>query len=93
MPPLTYEVYEIGNSSLVLSPELRKLYQILPDEAAEESGLLRVVDESGEDYPYPAGNFIRPLLPAAVEQALADLPVGDSRVSLTPALPWKIMSP
>ena len=56
--------------------ELRKLYQILPDEAAEESGLLRVVDESGEDYLYPAGNFIRPPLPAAVEQALADLPVG-----------------
>jgi len=56
--------------------ELRKLYQILPDEAAEESGLLRVVDESGEDYLYPAGNFIRLPLPAAVEQVLADLRVG-----------------
>jgi hypothetical protein len=56
--------------------ELRKLYQILPDVAAEESGLLRVVDESGEDYLYPAANFIRLPLPAVVEQALAELPVG-----------------
>lgn len=56
--------------------ELRKLYQLLPDEAAEDSGLLRVVDESGEDYLYPAENFIRLPLSATIEQILADLPVG-----------------
>jgi hypothetical protein len=56
--------------------EIRKLYQILPDEAEEESGLLRVVDESGEDYLYPAENFIRLSLPTSVEQVLADLPLG-----------------
>lgn len=38
--------------------QLRKLYQILPDEAAEKSGLLRVLDDSGEDYLYPSENFI-----------------------------------
>lgn len=54
--------------------EPRKLYQILPDEAAAESGLLRVIDESGEDYLYPTENFIQLPLPAAVEQILADLP-------------------
>ena len=59
--------------------ELRKLYLVLPDEAGEESGLLRVVDESGEDCLYPVGNFIRLPLPAAVEQALADLPGGMGR--------------
>ena len=39
--------------------ELRKLYQILPDESAARSGFLRVIDDSGEDYLYPAGNFLR----------------------------------
>lgn len=42
--------------------ELRKLYEILlPDEVSREAGLLRVVDDSGEDYLYPAENFV--LLP------------------------------
>jgi hypothetical protein len=54
--------------------QLRKLYQILPDETAARSGLLRVFDDSGEDYLYPATNFIPVALPSAVEQALAALP-------------------
>ena len=35
-----------------------KLYRVLPDAAAAEVGYLRVVDESGEDYLYPAGRFV-----------------------------------
>src|SRR5215213_3355438 len=54
--------------------QVRKLYAILPYEAAERAGLLRVVDDSGEDYLYPAENFIPLPLPASVEQALAALP-------------------
>lgn len=38
--------------------ELRNLYQVLPDEAAAADGLLRVIDESGEDYLYPAECFL-----------------------------------
>jgi hypothetical protein len=38
--------------------EQRKVYLILPDAKAEESGYLRVVDESGEDYLYPASYFV-----------------------------------
>lgn len=34
------------------------LYRVLPDEAASVEGLLRVVDNSGEDYLYPAGRFV-----------------------------------
>jgi len=56
--------------------QLRKLYQILTDETAERNGLLRVIDDSGEDYLYPVGNFIPVALPSAVEQALAALPEG-----------------
>jgi hypothetical protein len=37
--------------------EPRKVYQVLPDEAASEDGYVRVIDESGEDYLYPAGLF------------------------------------
>lgn len=38
--------------------ELRKIYQVLPDEAAAEDGYVRIVDESGEDYLYPAEYFL-----------------------------------
>ena len=35
-----------------------KLYQILPDATAEMEDYLRVIDESGEDYLYPASRFV-----------------------------------
>ena len=38
--------------------ELKKIYQVLPDDSAAQDGYVRVIDESGEDYLYPAGNFI-----------------------------------
>ena len=50
--------------------EVRKLYQVLPDEMAAADGLLRVVDESGEDYLYPAELFLLIKLPQAIEKAL-----------------------
>lgn len=37
--------------------DVRKVYLVLPDEAAATDGFLRVVDESGEDYLYPAHLF------------------------------------
>lgn len=50
--------------------EPRKLYQVIPDEAAAEDGLLRVIDESGEDYLYPRDLFVPIELPRAAEEAL-----------------------
>jgi hypothetical protein len=50
--------------------EIRKIYQVLPDEVAAADGLLRVVDESGEDYLYPGDLFLRIELPQAIEKAL-----------------------
>jgi hypothetical protein len=50
--------------------EIRKLYQVLPDDAAAEDGLLRIADESGEDYLYPARLFLKLDLPQEVERAL-----------------------
>jgi hypothetical protein len=53
--------------------EIRKLYPVLPDESANRSGFIRVIDESGEDYLYPSGNFLAVKLPPAVEETLISL--------------------
>ena len=50
--------------------EVRKIYQVLPDEAAAADGLLRVLGELGEDYLYPAKLFLQIELPQAIEKAL-----------------------
>lgn len=44
--------------------ELRKAYPVLPA-APNETGCLRIIDESGEDYLYPAEHFVLLDLPAA----------------------------
>lgn len=50
--------------------EKRKIYVVVPDEEAAKEGYLRVVDESGEDYLYPASYFILVELPAEAQEAL-----------------------
>ena len=49
--------------------EPRKVYQVLPDEAAAEDGYIRVIDESGEDYLYPQDYFVPIELPQGAEKA------------------------
>lgn len=51
--------------------EPRKVYQILPDRNAGREGLVRIVDESGEDYLYPAEYFVEVKLPIAIARELA----------------------
>jgi hypothetical protein len=53
-----------------------KLYRVLPDTTAAVEDYLRVVDESGEDYLYPANRFVLVEFPELVEQRLlaAQLP-------------------
>jgi hypothetical protein len=48
----------IRNDDVLASLELRKIYPVLPDPQSEESGMLRVIDESGEDYLYPRNWFV-----------------------------------
>lgn len=50
--------------------EVRKVYQVLPDPSAAREGYVRVVDESGEDYLYPAKYFAPVRLPANVAEEL-----------------------
>lgn len=49
---------------------VRKVYAVLPDEKAEKENYLRIVDESGEDYLYPASYFYVIELPQKVERSL-----------------------
>lgn len=50
--------------------EKGKVYQILQDFEAEAENMLRVVDESGEDYLYPADFFVALDLPQKAREAL-----------------------
>ena len=50
--------------------ELRKVYRVLVDESAAQKGYVRVIDESGEDYLYPADHFIPIVVPQEAEPTL-----------------------
>ena len=60
----------LNNEGSQASFEVGKLYRFIPDKEAEAEGLIRVVDESGEDYAFDADRFHPVNLPAAVEKAL-----------------------
>jgi hypothetical protein len=61
----------IKNEGYPASLELRKIYQVLPDVHATEHQHIRVVDESGEDYLYPAEYFVLIELPQALKKAFS----------------------
>jgi len=61
----------ISNKGYPASLELRKIYQVVPDVRAAEHQHIRVVDESGEDYLYPADYFVAIEVPQAVEQVFS----------------------
>src|ERR1043166_6001510 len=60
----------INNAEYPASLELHKIYQVLPDEEAARDGDIRVIDESGEDYLYPASSFVVIEVPQEVERAI-----------------------
>ena len=60
----------VNNEGYSASLEKRKIYVALRDVSAEKHGLLRIVDESGDDYLYPKGFFRSIALPQAVRKAV-----------------------
>jgi hypothetical protein len=60
----------VANDGYAVSLEKRKIYVSLRDSSAEKHGLLRIVDESGEDYLYPKALFRPIALPQAVRRAV-----------------------
>ncbi len=60
----------VDNSDYPASLELHKIYRTLPDEEAASSGDLRVIDESGEDYLFPACSFVAINPPEQIRSSL-----------------------
>lgn len=60
----------VDNSEYPASLEKHKLYRVLPDADAAKDGDVRVIDESGEDYLFPAQYFILIDLPRGIVRTL-----------------------
>jgi hypothetical protein len=63
----------VRNDEYPASLELRKLYRVLEDRFASEHAMVRVIDESGEDYLFPREYFVRVNLPHAIEKKLSKI--------------------
>ena len=55
----------IQNDAYPASLEVRKVYRVLPDNSASAVSMVRIVDESGEDYLYPEDYFVPIEVPLA----------------------------
>jgi len=60
----------VHNEGYAVSLDVRKIYAGLPDSTAEPLGMLRIIDESGEDYLYPRNLFAPIALPVVIRQEL-----------------------
>ena len=58
----------INNSGYSYDLNVKAVYQVLPDESAAKSNYLRIIDETGEDYLYPASCFVPIAIPIEAEQ-------------------------
>ena len=63
----------LNNDGYRASLEVGKLYRIIPDKEASAHQLIRVIDESGEDYAFSAERFHVLELPQAVQKALLSI--------------------
>ena len=60
----------VRNEGYAVSLELWKVYRVLPDRKAAKDQLLRIIDESGEDYLYDENWFVPIKLPQAAKEAM-----------------------
>ena len=60
----------IKNEDYLASLQLWKIYRVLPDEKGARHNMIRVIDESGEDYLFAASHFVPVKLPQAVKSAI-----------------------
>ena len=62
----------VRNDAYKASLERWKIYRLIPDSSAKAHQFLRVVDESGEDYLFPAKYFECITLPIPLQKSFAD---------------------
>ena len=60
----------INNGGYVDDLKVRTVYQLLPDASAAKSNYIRIIDETGEDYLYPADLFAAIELPRELAKVL-----------------------
>jgi hypothetical protein len=60
----------VNNDGYPVSLERGKVYRLVADSSAAAKGMVRVVDESGEDYLYPSKRFVAVELPKDAVDAL-----------------------
>jgi hypothetical protein len=63
----------LNNKGYAASLEVGKIYRIIPDKTAEINGLIRVIDESGEDYAFSVNRFHPIELPKPIEEVLLSI--------------------
>jgi len=61
----------LANRGYPASLVVRRLYPVLPDALGEKHDMIRIIDESGEDYLYPKKMFAAVALAKTVEKKLA----------------------
>lgn len=62
----------VRNDDYPVSLEVRKIYRVVRDPAAAAHDLVRVIDESGEDYLYPETYFVPIEVPSAARRAFVE---------------------
>jgi hypothetical protein len=62
----------VRNEGYEASLEQHKIYRVVPDLEAQRDADVRVIDESGEDYLYPAEWFVPIEVPEAVQLSLLE---------------------
>ncbi len=65
-PQVAVCVLNEGNE---VSLQMWKIYKVLPDADASSEGLIRVIDETGEDYLFPEEYFAPIDLPSEVQRS------------------------
>ncbi|MHB0877314.1 MAG: hypothetical protein ACYC5O_14855 [Anaerolineae bacterium] len=61
----------VKNDGYATSLRLRRLYQVVPDEHAARRQMVRVIDESGEDYLYPSDYVVAVSVPHEVARTFS----------------------
>jgi hypothetical protein len=67
----------IDDSDYKASLILGKVYPVIPDPKAAKDDLVRIVDESGEDYLYDKSHFVFVDFPSAVRKKILALASAD----------------
>jgi hypothetical protein len=74
----------VQNEGNEVSLQLWKIYKPLRDQDAKTEGLLRIIDESGEDYLFPEDHFVPIELPSEVKKPF-ERAVREQRRAVSPS--------